>query len=132
MLALRFATAKPGMMLLISLAICVAFFYSLVMLFVDPASGFFWEMALLIDVMLLGHWLEMRSVRQASGALDQLAKAAARSRPSASTRTAPPASWPLPTCIPATRSWCVPGASIPADGEIVQGESSVNEAMVSG
>ena len=65
---------KPGMMLLISLAICVAFFYSLVMLFVDPTSGFFWEMALLIDVMLLGHWLEMRSVRQASGALNQLAR----------------------------------------------------------
>ncbi len=61
---------KPGMMLLISLAICVAFFYSFVMIFVDPTSGFFWEMALLIDVMLLGHWLEMRSVRQASGALD--------------------------------------------------------------
>ena len=62
------------MMLLISLATCVAFFYSLVMLFVDPARGFFWAMALLIDGMLLGHWLEMRSVCQASGALDQLAR----------------------------------------------------------
>ena len=65
---------KPGMMLLISLAITVAFVYSLAMVFVDPHSGFFWEMALLIDVMLLGHWLEMRSVRQASGALNELAK----------------------------------------------------------
>jgi Cu2+-exporting ATPase len=69
---------KPGMMVLISLAISVAFIYSLVMLWVDPASGFFWEMALLIDVMLLGHWLEMRSVRQASGALGQLGSPAAR------------------------------------------------------
>ena len=65
---------QPGMMLLISLAITVAFVYSLIMTWVDPASGFFWEMALLIDVMLLGHWLEMRSVRQASGALNELAK----------------------------------------------------------
>jgi Cu2+-exporting ATPase len=65
---------KPGMMLLISLAITVAFLYSLFALFVAPMGGFFWEMATLIDIMLLGHWLEMRSVRQASGALKELGK----------------------------------------------------------
>lgn len=65
---------QPGIMVLISLAITVAYIYSLATLWLDPAEGFFWEMALLIDVMLLGHWLEMRSVRQASGALDELAK----------------------------------------------------------
>src|SRR5260221_2862496 len=64
----------PGMMTLISLAITAAFAYSLFAVFASPMSGFFWEMATLIDVMLLGHWLEMRSVRQASGALNELAK----------------------------------------------------------
>src|SRR5437773_2821524 len=55
---------QPGMMTLISLAISVAFIYSLVTLFVNVGMGFFWELVTLIDVMLLGHWLEMRSVRQ--------------------------------------------------------------------
>jgi Cu2+-exporting ATPase len=65
---------QPGMMTLISLAITVAFVYSIATLFVNLGAGFFWELVTLIDVMLLGHWLEMRSVRQASGALDELAK----------------------------------------------------------
>ena len=65
---------KPGMMTLISLAIGVAFIYSIVALFLPTESGFFWELVTLIDIMLLGHWMEMRSVRQASGALDALAK----------------------------------------------------------
>ena len=65
---------KPGMMTLISLAISVAFVYSLAALFLPGQTGFFWELVTLIDIMLLGHWMEMRSVRQASGALDALAK----------------------------------------------------------
>jgi P-type Cu2+ transporter len=65
---------QPGMMTLISLAISVAFVYSLVTLFVDIGEGLFWELVTLIVIMLLGHWLEMRSIRQASGALDELAK----------------------------------------------------------
>jgi P-type Cu2+ transporter len=56
-------TRQPGMMTLISLAITVALAYSLAALVIDPEGGFFWELVLLIDVMLLGHWLEMRSVR---------------------------------------------------------------------
>ncbi len=66
---------QPGMMTLISLAITVAFVYSVFALFVAPDSGFFWEMATLIDIMLLGHWIEMRSVRQASGALQRTGEA---------------------------------------------------------
>src|SRR5207237_6919691 len=62
------------MMTLISLAISVAFIYSLATLFVNVGMGFFWELVTLIDVMLLGHWLEMRSVRQASSALEELTK----------------------------------------------------------
>jgi Cu2+-exporting ATPase len=59
---------KPGMMTLISLAIGVAFVYSLAALVTSFGETFFWELVTLIDIMLLGHWLEMRSVRQASGA----------------------------------------------------------------
>ncbi len=65
---------RPGMMTLISLAISVAFLYSLASLFIVRAEPFFWELVTLIDIMLLGHWLEMRSVRQASGALQALAR----------------------------------------------------------
>jgi Cu2+-exporting ATPase len=65
---------KPGMMTLISLAISVAFVYSVAAQFLNMGEGFFWELVTLIDIMLLGHWLEMRSVRQASGALNELAK----------------------------------------------------------
>ena len=58
---------QPGMMTLISLAISVAFIYSLATLFLPDQMDFFWELVTLIDIMLLGHWIEMRSVRQASG-----------------------------------------------------------------
>ncbi len=67
-------TRKPAMMTLISLAISVAYFYSMATLVWDIGEDFFWELVTLIDIMLLGHWLEMRSVRQASGALDALAQ----------------------------------------------------------
>lgn len=122
---------RPGMMVLISLAISVAFVYSLVMLGIDPASGFFWEMALLIDVMLLGHWLEMRSVRQASGALGKLAQLlpdmAERIRPDGVVE---------PVAVAAVRTGDLllvrPGSGIPADGTVEEGASDVNEAMLTG
>jgi Cu2+-exporting ATPase len=122
---------KPGMMTLISLAIIVAFVYSIAALWIDPAGGFFWEMALLIDVMLLGHWLEMRSVRQASGALNELAKlmpdTAERLGPDGSTETVPTSELQVGDLLLVR-----PGASVPADGEVVTGESHVNEAMITG
>ncbi len=65
---------QPGMMLLVSLAISGSFIYSLAAVFANLGEGFFWELVTLIDIMLLGHWIEMRSVRQASGALTALAK----------------------------------------------------------
>jgi P-type Cu2+ transporter len=122
---------KPGMMTLISLAISVAFIYSLAALWIDPQGGFFWEMALLIDVMLLGHWLEMRSVRQASGALNELAKlmpdTAERIRADGSVESVPVAQLQMGDLL-----LIRPGASVPADGEVVEGESHVNEAMITG
>lgn len=122
---------QPGMMTLISLAITVAFVYSLAALVIDPAGGFFWELVTLIDVMLLGHWMEMRSVRQASRALDELAKlmpdTAERLRADGTTETVP-----LSALRVGDRVLVRPGASVPADGEVVEGESDVNEAMITG
>ncbi len=65
---------SPGMMTLISMAISVAFVYSLASVVFPTTTAFFWELVTLIDIMLLGHWVEMRSVRRASSALDELAK----------------------------------------------------------
>ncbi len=122
---------QPGMMTLISLAISVAFIYSVATLFLPGQSDFFWELATLIDIMLLGHWIEMRSVRQASGALNALAKlmpdTAERIRDDGSSETVP-----ANRLQAGDRVLVRPGASIPADGEVIEGESSVNEAMITG
>jgi Cu2+-exporting ATPase len=122
---------RPGMMLLISLAITVAFLFSLAAVVFNLGSGFFWEMATLIDIMLLGHWFEMRSVRQASGALDELARlmpdTAERITESGDTEEVN-----ADELQAGDRVLIRPGASVPADGEVVEGESSINEAMITG
>lgn len=122
---------QPGMMTLISLAITVAFVYSLVALFADLGDTFFWELVTLIDVMLLGHWLEMRSVRQASGALDELAKLMPdeAERIDENDQTQKVSVSQLNT---GDKVLVRPGASIPADGEVYDGRSDVNEAMITG
>jgi len=121
----------PGMMTLISLAISVSFIYSLAALLFALGEGFFWELVTLIDVMLLGHWIEMRSVRQASGALDELAKlmpdTAERIDANGGTHTVA-----VTALVSGDMLLVRPGASIPADGEVVEGESHVNEAMITG
>jgi len=122
---------KPGMMTLISLAISVALIYSVAAQFVNLGEGFFWELVTLIDIMLLGHWLEMRSVRQASGALNELAKlmpdTAERILNGSATET---------VSISALNHGDLilirPGASVPADGKVVGGFSDVSEAMITG
>ncbi len=122
---------EPGMMLLISLAITVAFGYSIVSLVLPGTTPFFWELVTLIDIMLLGHWLEMRSVRQASGALDELAKllpdTAERVTANGGTEEVPVA-----TLTEGDVVLVRPGASIPADGMVVEGASSVDESMITG
>lgn len=124
-------TRKPGMMTLISLAIGVALIYSVAALWIDPAGGFFWELVTLIDIMLLGHWLEMRSVRQASGALGELAKLmpdmAERLKPDGATETVAVSELQTGELLLVR-----PGASIPADGEVVEGTSEVNQALITG
>lgn len=122
---------RPGMMTLISLAITVAFVYSLATLFTDLGENFFWELVTLIDVMLLGHWLEMRSVRQASGALDELAKL----MPDEAERIGEDGSSEkviVAQLQAGDRVLVRPGGSIPADGEVYDGGSDVNEAMITG
>ena len=122
---------QPGMMLLISLAISVAFLYSLAAFLFGLGEGFYWELVTLIDIMLLGHWVELRSVRQASSSLDELAKLmpdeAERVGQNGKTET---------VSVSALKEGEIvlvrPGANIPVDGEIVEGNSSVNEAMISG
>ena len=125
------ANREPGMMTLVSLAITVAFGYSLVSLSLPGTTPFFWELVTLIDVMLLGHWIEMRSVRQASGALDELAKlmpdTAERVTEGGDTETVPTSELSADDVVLVR-----PGASVPADGEVVEGESSVDESMITG
>jgi Cu2+-exporting ATPase len=122
---------RPGMMTLISLAISVAFIYSYAALFIDLGEGFFWELVTLIVIMLLGHWLETRSVRQASGALDELAKL----MPDTAERISPSGEVDeVRTSELRTGDLILvrPGASIPADGQVVEGDSDVSEAMLTG
>lgn len=122
---------KPGMMTLISLAILVAFIYSVAAQFINLGEGFFWELVTLIDIMLLGHWLEMRSIRQASGALNELAKL----MPDMAERVLHDEQIETISVAVLKHGDLVlvrPGASVPVDGEVVDGYSNVNEAMVTG
>ena len=122
---------QPGMMTLISLAISIAFLYSFATLFIPGQMDFFWELATLIDIMLLGHWIEMRSIRQASGALNALAKL----MPDTAERIGENDAIEFVPVQDLQKGDLVlvrPGANIPADGVIVEGESAVNEAMLTG
>ncbi len=122
---------QPGMMLLVSLAISVSFLYSLAAVFANLGEGFFWELVTLIDIMLLGHWIEMRSVRQASGAMDALAKlmpdTAEHIMPDGSTHTMPVSRLRAGDLVLVR-----PGASVPADGVVEDGGSDVDESMITG
>ncbi len=122
---------NPGMMTLIGLAITVAYVYSSIVVFGLPGKVFFWELVTLIDVMLLGHWIEMRSVLGASRALEELA----RFMPSEAHRLRPDGTIedvPVEVLKPGDRVLVRPGEKIPADGIVVEGTSSVNEAMLTG
>ena len=91
----------PGMMTLISLAITVAFVFSLAVTFGFPGMDLWWELATLVTIMLLGHWIEMRSISQAQGALQELAKLLPDTRRRASSANAPRRA-ASPTCATAT------------------------------
>ena len=120
----------PGMMTLIALAISVAFVFSVAVMLGYPGMPLWEELSTLVTIMLLGHWMEMRSLRQAEGALKELAKLL----PSTATRIVDGRTEEV--AVGALREGDVvlvrPGAGIPADGVVRDGRSSVNESMVTG
>ena len=120
----------PGMMTLISLAITVAFVFSLAVTFGVPGMDLWWELATLITIMILGHWIEMRSIMQAQGALNELAKLV----PDTAVRVSGEKTEEVQVSELRTGDVILikPGASIPADGIVRDGGSAVNEAMITG
>jgi len=120
----------PGMMTLVALGITAAYLYSAATTFFVEGEGFYWELATLVDVMLLGHWIEMRAVGRARGALAELAKLL----PDTAERITDGRTEevPLSELTPGDVVLVRPGARVPADGKVVEGESHVNEAMLTG
>src|SRR5947207_1423859 len=120
----------PGMMTLISLAITVAFAFSLAVTLGVPGMDLWWELATLITIMILGHWIEMRSIMQAQGALGELAKLV----PDTATRVTGEKIDDVPVSELRQGDTVLvrPGASIAADGVVRDGSSAVNEAMITG
>lgn len=121
----------PGMMTLISLAIAVAFIFSwVVQLGLVDANALWWELATLVTIMLLGHWIEMRSISEAQGALQELAKLL----PDTATRLTGDTEETVPVSELHEGDLVLirPGERVSADGIVRKGESAVNEAMLTG
>lgn len=124
-------TWRPGMMTLISLAISVAFVFSwVVALGGIEADALWWELATLVTVMLFGHWIEMRSIRNAQGALKELAKLL----PDEATRLTATGTETVAVSElrEGDRLLIKPGERVPADGTITRGSSSLDEAVITG
>jgi len=122
---------QPGMMTLIALAISVAYFYSSAVVFGVKGEVFFWELATLIDIMLLGHWIEMKSVMGASKALEELAKL----MPDEAHKiddAGNVADVAVSELKHKDKLLIKPGEKIPTDGKIFEGKTSINEAMITG
>lgn len=122
---------RPGMMTLVALAISTAYFYSLAITFgLLKGMPFYWELATLVTIMLLGHWLEMRAVGNAQSALQELAKllpdTAERIVNGDIERVA------VGDLKVGDRVLVRPGARVPADGKVAEGQSQVNESMITG
>ena len=120
----------PGMMTLISLAIITAYVYSIATQFFIEGEGFFWELATLVTIMLLGHWLEMASVAKAENALDAISKLL----PDKAEKlvNGKPKQVLVSELKVGDLVLIRPGASIPVDGVIMDGSSSVDEAAITG
>jgi P-type Cu2+ transporter len=121
----------PGMMTLISLAIAVAFGFSwVVQLGLIDAQALWWELATLVTIMLLGHWIEMRSIQQAQGALQELA----RLLPDTAARITEEGEEEVPVSELRKGDLVLirPGESVPVDGIVRSGETALDEAMITG
>lgn len=122
---------QPGMMTLIGLAITVAYVYSSAVVFGLEGKVFFWELATLIVVMLLGHWIEMRSVMGASSALTELARLMPKDAHKITSKNKT-INIPLEELEAGDNVLVKPGEKFPADGIVLTGETSVNESMLTG
>ena len=122
---------EPGMMTLIAFAILVAYIYSSASIFLKLGNDFFWELATLIVIMLLGHWIEMKSVMGASKALDELMKLMPEEahliKESGETTVVP-----VRELKTGDKVLVKPGEKIPIDGIVYDGNSEVNESMITG
>ena len=122
---------QPGMMTLIALAISAAYFFSAATTFGFPGEPFYWELVTLVAIMLLGHWVEMRSIMGASRALEELV----RLLPDSATKIDADGTThevPISALQPGDRVLVRPGAKVPVDGRIIEGSSGFNEAMLTG
>lgn len=122
---------NPGMMTLVAVAITTAYLYSTAVVFGLRGELFFWELATLIDIMLLGHWLEMRSVRGASRALEELVKLL----PSHAHKLMSDdevMDVPLEHLNVGDLILVKPGEKVPVDGKIIMGQTSIDESMLTG
>ena len=120
----------PGMMTLISLAITVSFVYSIAVTLGWEGEPLWWELATLVTIMLLGHWIEMHSIGQAQGALKELAKLL----PDMAVRITADGTEDVPVSDLRDGDLVLvrPGAGVPADGVVTDGQSWVNESMLTG
>jgi Cu2+-exporting ATPase len=122
---------QPGMMTLIGLAISIAYLYSTAVVFGFEGDLLYWELSTLVGIMLLGHWIEMRSVMSASSALEELAALipgeAHKVNEDGSTEDVS-----VEDLQKGDKVLIKPGEKIPADGMVIKGETSVNEAMLTG
>lgn len=122
---------NPGMMTLIGLAITIAYVYSSFVVFGWDGHNLFWELATLVDIMLLGHWIEMRSVMGASNALEKLVKL----MPNEAHKLdddGEVVDVPISELINGDRVLVKPGEKIPVDGKIIDGASTIDESMLTG
>jgi len=122
---------SPGMMTLIGVAVIVAYTYSSAVVFGLKGKVFFWELATLIDIMLLGHWIEMRSIMGASGALEELVRLIP-SKAHRITKDDDTEEVPVSELQSGDRVAVKPGEKIPVDGVITDGHTSIDESMITG
>jgi P-type Cu2+ transporter len=125
------STMRPGMMTLVAVAISAAYGYSVAVFFGLPGEELLWELVTLVDIMLLGHWIEMNSIMGASRALEALAKLmpATAHRIISSENTEDVS---IDSLLIGDRVLVKPGEKIPVDGLVMSGQSAVNESMLTG